>query len=169
MSDPISGQIAQQAANQAANQNAQQQMPQGEVNANDQARFEDALGQAEQTNNVEQTNQAEQANSAEQVDPAKNDPSLNNQGDPTKVNNADALPPSLGEAILDSVQRMRASHDAKASSIEQKLVGNGNKEMSMKDCIQLQFEVMQMSLEQDLTGKIADKTSNGVQTLFRNQ
>lgn len=159
MSDPISGQIAQQAANQAAGQNAQQ-MPQPEVNAQDQARFEDAMGQTGQTN------------STEHVDPTQNDPSMvNNPNGDTFVNNPDAasVPPSLGEAILDSVQRMRANHDAKADSIEQKLINSEGKEMSMKDCIELQFEVMQMSIEQDLTGKIADKTSNGVQTLFRNQ
>ena len=41
--------------------------------------------------------------------------------------------------------------------------------MSMEEMMQLQFDLMQMNLEQELTGKIADKTSQGVQTLFKNQ
>jgi type III secretion system YscI/HrpB-like protein len=35
--------------------------------------------------------------------------------------------------------------------------------------MKLQYDLMQMNLEQELTSKTADKTTQGVQTLFKNQ
>ena len=157
MSDPIINQAVQQATDQAAQQGANQAKP--EVGAEDQAKFEQALNSPE-------------ANSAQQVDAANNDPSKADAAQQKHVNQADCEGPdcpTLGEAILDGVEKMKTSHDARADSIQKQLLDTGGKEMSVQDCIKLQFEVMQMSLEQDVTGKIADKTSQGVQTLFKNQ
>ena len=158
MSDPIVNQAIQQATDQAAQQGAQQPKP--EVGAEDQTKFENAL----------HGDQA--ADASQQVDPANNDPAKADAAQQKHVNQADCGEPpcpTLGEAILDGVEKMKTSHDARAESIEQRLLDSEGKEMSVQDCIKLQFEVMQMSLEQDVTGKIADKTSQGVQTLFRNQ
>ncbi len=150
MSDPIISQVAQQAADQAAQQGASQS--QGQVDAKDQAKFDEAMNQAPE--------QAEQS-TPQNVDQAQH------------VNQADcdnsAPPPTLGDAILDGLEQMKHSHDTRAASIEEQFAASGAEPMSVQDCMKLQFEVMQLSLEQDMTGKIADKTSQGVQTLFRNQ
>ena len=151
MSDPIINQAAQQAAEQASQQGAQQPQP-GEVDAQDQAQFEEAL------------NKTTEQQPVEQADPSQVDPAQNQQ--PGEVEPVE--PPSLGDAILDGVEKMKSNHDARVDAIEQQLA-EADGEMSVQDCLKLQFEVMQMSIEQEVTGKIADKSSQGVQTLFKNQ
>ncbi|NJD20692.1 MAG: EscI/YscI/HrpB family type III secretion system inner rod protein [Gemmatimonadetes bacterium] len=39
----------------------------------------------------------------------------------------------------------------------------------IQDLMRLQFELMQLNLQIELTPKTADKSSQGVQTLFKNQ
>lgn len=76
--------------------------------------------------------------------------------------------PTLGDSILNGIEKLKANHDVRAQRIEQSIVqSKGN--LTMEDMMKLQFEVMQLGIEQDITTKMADKTSNGVQTLFRNQ
>ena len=145
MPDPISNQVAQQAANQASQQSAAQQQQPVEVDADTQAQFEDALN-----NNPE----------TQQID-------VNATDNVTKVADKDM---SIGDAILDGIEKMKSSHDTRSQKIEEQLMpGADQHDMSVQDCVKLQFEVMQISMEQELTGKIADKTSQGVQTLFKNQ
>ena len=111
-----------------------------EIDIRDQSRFEDALNRQE-------------------------NPSANSAQTETGTQHGDA---TLGEAILNGLEKMKCSHDTRCERIEQQLTGTEEKAMSVQDCVKLQFEVMQMSMEQELTGKIADKTSQGVQTLFKN-
>ena len=158
MSDPIINQAIQQATDQAAQQGANTPQPQADEAS--QAEFEQAL------------NGTQEADASQQVDAATNDPSKADAAQQKHVHQAEEsehTTPSLGDAILEGVEKMKSSHDARADRIENQLLKSEGKEMSVQDCIKLQFEVMQMSLEQDVTGKIADKTSQGVQTLFRNQ
>ena len=49
------------------------------------------------------------------------------------------------------------------------MAATGGKELSMQQALGIQYELMQVGLQQELTAKLADKTSSGVQTLFRNQ
>jgi hypothetical protein len=87
----------------------------------------------------------------------------------TQVGEAQAAgKPSLGDSILNGIEKLKTNYDVRADRIEQTLI-NSNGEMSMEEMMKLQFEVMQMGIEQDITTKMADKTSSGVQTLFRNQ
>lgn len=139
--DPVSNQVAQQAANQAS----QQAAPATEVKISDQARFDDAMQQPEQVENAQPKTEA-------------------TNGDPTPEQEA-----TLGDAILNGIEKMKTSHDVRSARIEDQLTNSIGKDLSVQDCMKLQFEVMQMSMEQELTGKIADKTSQGVQTLFKNQ
>lgn len=76
--------------------------------------------------------------------------------------------PSLGDAILNGIEKLKTHHDVRAERIEQTLIDSGG-ELTMEEMMKLQFEVMQLGIEQDITTKMADKTSTGVQTLFRNQ
>lgn len=140
MADPVTNQVAQQLTKQAA----QPQSPQPvEISFHDQTRFEDALRQpgGQPADGVAETNAD---NNARRDD-------------------------SIGDAILDGLEKMKSSHDARSERIEHQLTDPSGKELSVQECIKLQFEVMQMSMEQELTGKVADKTSQGVQTLFKNQ
>ena len=41
--------------------------------------------------------------------------------------------------------------------------------LSAADLVELQYEVMNLSFQQDVVTKIADKSSNAVQTLIKNQ
>ena len=44
-----------------------------------------------------------------------------------------------------------------------------DKPLSVQDTMRLQYELMQLNMQQELTTKVADKTTQGVQTLFKNQ
>ena len=151
MTDPITNQAAQQMAEQALQQGsaeAQPEVPEQEVDAADQARFDQAL-------NSTQDVPAEQA--AESVQHA------------CESQPAEAARPTLGDAILDGIEQLKTNHDAHLDRIQEQLNATGGEGLNVEDAMRLQFEVMQLSIEQDLTTKMADKTSQGVQTLFRNQ
>ena len=45
----------------------------------------------------------------------------------------------------------------------------GRPSVSAPEMLELQYEVMNLSFQQDIVTKIADKTSNAVQTLIKNQ
>lgn len=142
MTDPISNEAARHLVESTA---AQPKPEPIEIDLSDQSRFEDALNQTE----AEPTETTEQP---PEQPPAPADEDL-----------------TLGDAILDGIEKMKSSHDERAARIEQQLTETKDHDLSVQECVKLQFEVMQMGLEQELTGKIADKSSQGVQTLFKNQ
>ena len=45
----------------------------------------------------------------------------------------------------------------------------GNHSLSAAELVELQYEVMNLSFQQEVVTKIADKSSNAVQTLIKNQ
>ena len=77
--------------------------------------------------------------------------------------------PSLGDTILSGIDSMRSSYHEKVQAINSEVSGVGTAEMKMEDAVRLQVDLMQLHMQQDLTAKIADKSSQGLQTLFRNQ
>jgi type III secretion system YscI/HrpB-like protein len=76
---------------------------------------------------------------------------------------------SMGDVILEGLSRFKSDYDVRADRVASSLEAMNEKPLDMQQAMKLQYEIMQMTLEQDLTSKIADKTSQGVQTLFRNQ
>ena len=142
MPDPISNKVAQQAANQASQQSANTQQQPTEVDADAQGKFEQVLNSPEGTQqaNVQQTTGTEKV-----------------QGGQT-----------LGDVILDGIEKIKARHDSRGEKVMNQLEA-ADGDMSVDQLLKLQFDIVQMNLEQELTGKIADKTSQGVQTLFKNQ
>jgi hypothetical protein len=142
MADPITSQAAQHATSPAAQQNSHKPI---EIDVHDQSRFEDALNRSADS-------------PLEQADGASN-----------SVRHGQNSEATLGDAILNGLEKMKSTHDARSDRIEQQLISVDGENLSVQDCIKLQFEIMQMSMEQEPTGKIADKTSQGVQTLFKNQ
>jgi type III secretion system YscI/HrpB-like protein len=146
MVDPV----LQRATQQIAEQSVQQGASQGAPGAADQAKFDSAM-QGGQAGDVQALQQA---------------------GGPQNVQmNAisSGEPRSLGDAILDGLDQMRTRHDMRMENIQDKLTSPEGGELTVQDAMALQFEVMQLGIEHDLTTKVADKTSQGVQTLFHNQ
>ena len=76
---------------------------------------------------------------------------------------------NLGEVILQGMDRLRTTRDNHVEKVNALLESTGEKPMTFHDGIRLQFELMQLGLQQEVTTKAVDKTSQGVQTLFRNQ
>ena len=75
---------------------------------------------------------------------------------------------SLGDAILEGLKRVAESQDVQIDKINE-LVGDGDKTLTPTELMQLQFEILHLTLQEELTSKVADKTDQGVQTLFKNQ
>lgn len=149
--DPVASKITEHVAEQSLHQGAAGAP--AEVDHADQMQFEQALngsqnGATQGVQPIETTFQATQVGGVQGV-----------QG---------AGKPSLGDSILNGIEKLKTNYDVRADRIEQTLINSGG-EMSMEEMMKLQFEVMQMGIEQDITTKMADKTSSGVQTLFRNQ
>lgn len=77
--------------------------------------------------------------------------------------------PGLGDALVDGLHRLEATRDSHVRQVNDLVAGLGDHPMSVADGMRLQVALLQMTLHQDITTKAADKTSQGVQTLFRNQ
>ncbi len=120
-----------------------------EVDATDQAQFENALG-------------------GQGVDSGQHVQTTHSNLEVGQSQDLQVGRPTLGDANLNGIEKLKANHDVRAHRIEQSIV-QAKGDLTMEDMMKLQFEVMQLGIEQDITTKMADKTSNGVQTLFRNQ
>lgn len=144
--DPIVSKITEHVSEQSLQQGAG--APMQEVDSADQVQFENALnGQGVDGATDAQTTQSTLELGQQEMHVGK---------------------PTLGDAILNGIEKLKANHDVRAERIEKAIVDSKG-ELTMEDMMKLQFEVMQLGIEQDITTKMADKTSSGVQTLFRNQ
>lgn len=78
---------------------------------------------------------------------------------------------SLTEIISDAVSKIRNEQSGRIDRINDLTLNplGESDPMGMRDLFSLQFELIQLSLHQDFTTKVADKLSQGAQTLFRNQ
>ncbi|MCX5772424.1 MAG: type III secretion system inner rod subunit SctI [Candidatus Hydrogenedentes bacterium] len=91
---------------------------------------------------------------------------------PIEIRSPEAVAPqqSIGKVLLNMVQEVRESQAGHMDRIQDVTAAPGESQaMEMRDLFSLQFELMQLTLQQDLTAKVADRLSQGVQTLFRNQ
>lgn len=75
----------------------------------------------------------------------------------------------LGDLVLAGIDRMSVGYQQRVDAVNATISSGGADGLSSQDIMRLQFELAQMTLMQDLTAKVADKTSQGVQTLFKNQ
>ncbi len=98
--------------------------------------------------------------------------------DPTNKSGAATVPPGvtppserggLGNVILDGIEKMSTAYHSRVDAVNGTIAGVGEGGMTVQDTMKLQFELMQLNMQQDVTAKIADKTSQGIQTLFKNQ
>ncbi len=152
--------IASQAPVDRLDQKVSQQASEGGRDlAADQARMEQAL-------------QGPQDASA--IAPAEQGPSVQptsegNVNSPTEAAIVDRPSGNLGDAILDGLKQAREGYSHKVDAINKQVENVGDHQPSISEMIKLQFDVMQLSMQQEMTAKIADKASSGVQTLFRSQ
>jgi len=151
MSDPISGAAIQQMVEQHL---AQPPQDRAAADPAEQSRFELAMSGADGTQHVGDAGGVDAVNGTMQIQ----EPGATGKTGPV----------SMGDAILDGFDRLKVNHDIRMDSVTAALQEAGEAPMSVGSAMKLQFELMQMSLEQDLTTKVADKASQGVQTLFKN-
>ena len=78
-------------------------------------------------------------------------------------------PETMGDTILKGLQDLKVNHDVKMESIQNQLQIAGTEDLSFKDAMRLQMDVMQLTMQEDLATKVADKASQGVQQMFKNQ
>ena len=149
MTDPVIGSAAQTAVEHTVQEEAAKTP--GAADAADQARFENAMNDGPSGDQVPSPSDAPPQN-APQVAPA------------TPGN-----PPSVGDAVLEGLEKMKTSYDAKVDSVNEQFAGLKEGSLSVQEAIRLQFELTQLSFQTEMTGKVSDKTSQGVQSLFRNQ
>jgi hypothetical protein len=76
---------------------------------------------------------------------------------------------SLGDEILSSIQRAHRAYEQNLDQINQEVGKSGAEPTSLGHLMQLQFDVIKFGLAQDLTTKIADKTTQGFETVLKNQ
>lgn len=76
---------------------------------------------------------------------------------------------TMGDTILKGLQDLKVNHDVKMESIQNQLQIAGTEDLSFKDAMRLQMDVMQLTMQEDLATKVADKASQGVQQMFKNQ
>jgi hypothetical protein len=69
--------------------------------------------------------------------------------------------------LLDSIQSVRDQFMELQRYIEEWHIHGAN--VSMNELMRVQFYVQQLAYLNELSSKVADKTSQGAQTLFRNQ
>jgi len=75
----------------------------------------------------------------------------------------------LGDEILKSVEQAHRGYEQNLDRINQEVGKPGAGPMSIGRLMQLQFDVIKFGLAQDLTTKIADKATQGVETVLKNQ
>lgn len=71
------------------------------------------------------------------------------------------------QGILDSIQSVRDVFKGITKKID--YLSSRGHDPTSKDLLEMQFLVLQLSYVNELSSKVSDKTSQGLQTLFRNQ
>ncbi|CAM2005071.1 type III secretion system inner rod subunit SctI [Acanthopleuribacter pedis] len=166
MLEPASQQGVQQVVQQQLEQGTQQQQQFDEPDQADVTRFEELL-KAQNDGVVDGNTGVEKAEiHAGEI-----------QAVSVKENAVEAAVPSmeveegasLGDVILKGMEKISATHEGHVNNLSHLLEVGKNEPINFQDGVKLQMEIMQMNLQQDITTKVADKASQGVQTLFRNQ
>lgn len=103
------------------------------------------------------------------VDATQNDSRLQAGARPIVQDVSNDLPitqQNIYQKFLEPLTEFRHGFDRIMGNIST-IVSKGN--MGMKELLQIQFQLVQLAYMNDISSKTADKLSQGVQTLFRNQ
>jgi hypothetical protein len=76
---------------------------------------------------------------------------------------------NLGDEILRNVDQAHRAYEQNLDRINREISKPGADPMSVRQLMQLQFDVIRFGLDQDLTAKIADKTCQGIETVLKDQ
>ena len=76
--------------------------------------------------------------------------------------------PTLGDQILDNIQNVNHDYQNQVKAIDSTTEAS-DIGMNPGDLLKMEYEVSEMTVEQQVTSKIADSASQGVQQLFKNQ
>jgi type III secretion system YscI/HrpB-like protein len=76
---------------------------------------------------------------------------------------------TLGDEILRSVEQAHGAYEQNLSQINQDVGKSSADPMPIGRLMQLQFDVIKFGINQDLTTKIADKASQGIETVLKDQ
>lgn len=76
---------------------------------------------------------------------------------------------TIGDAVLVGLQKMGREYQTSMEQMRVHLMEHNDGPMNIQNMMQLQMDLLNVSLRQDLTAKVADRMSQGIQTLFRNQ
>jgi type III secretion system YscI/HrpB-like protein len=74
----------------------------------------------------------------------------------------------FGDRIISEAQDFRTTYCKTFDQVQQ-VMANGMKNVGTTQLLQIQLAVMKLGIAADLTAKMADKSSQSLQTLFRNQ
>jgi len=85
----------------------------------------------------------------------------------TSINNA----PSLGDAILDGLQKTSQNYQSIRTQLTQQIQTIAQKPESLTSLtgLELQTKLITLNMHLDIASKVANKISQGIQTLFKNQ
>jgi type III secretion system YscI/HrpB-like protein len=78
-------------------------------------------------------------------------------------------PESMGDAILQSFQKLRTTHQDKVEKIQASLESMQGRDFSPQELLKVQWELAQTTFELETTTKVVDKADQGVSTLLRSQ
>jgi type III secretion system YscI/HrpB-like protein len=76
--------------------------------------------------------------------------------------------PTIGDQILDNMQDVNQDYQNQVKAIDSTTEAS-DIGMNPGDLLKMEYEVSEMTVEQQVTSKIADSASQGVQQLFKNQ
>ncbi len=83
---------------------------------------------------------------------------------------APAADGTAGDAILKSLGRMSQAFDGTVDQITKALSAvKPGEMMNASDLVKLQFQLMQVTLQQDVTGKVSGKATQSLDTFLKNQ
>jgi hypothetical protein len=75
---------------------------------------------------------------------------------------------TLGDQILSNIQNVNQDYQNQVKAINSATEAS-DVGMNPGDLLKMEYEVSEMSVEQEVTSKIGDSASQGVQQLFKNQ
>ena len=76
--------------------------------------------------------------------------------------------PTLGDQILSNIQNVDQDYQNQVKAIDSATEAS-DVGMNPGDLLKMEYQVSQMTVEQQVTSKIGDSASQGVQQLFKNQ
>jgi len=142
-------QAVQKIADQALKDQAKSGLDKGVARPEDVQKLQDALNQAQQA----------EANAANGVSPAQA---------PDKVAGVQGIEQtSPGNKILESVHRMRSGLQAEIAQLNTML--SKSDFGSPADMLRVQAQLQQVTMQQDLLGKVVSKSEQNIETLLKGQ